>query len=119
MTTKTPTRTTYNPSTVDLTAGDIFPLLADDRRRNMLQYLAQRTGSVSLGELAEQVAIWEDDPTYDQYERILTSFHHRHLPKLTEAEVVEYDVERETVTVQPTIDAIRPYLDLAVGDDHA
>lgn len=119
MTTKTPTRTTYDHSIVDLTAGDIFSLLADDRRRNMLQYLAQRTGSVPLGELAEQVAIWEDDPTYDQYERILTSFHHQHLPKLTEAEVVEYDVELETVTVQSNIDAIRPYLDLAVSDDYA
>lgn len=119
MTTKTPTKTTYDPSTADLTATDIFSVLAADRRRNILHYLAQRPGSVPLGELAEQVAVWEDDPTYDQYERILTSFHHQHLPKLVEAGLVEYDVEQETVTVQPAIDDIRPYLDLAIRDDHA
>lgn len=119
MTTKIPTKTTYDPATADLTAADIFSLLAADRRRNILHYLAQRPGSVPLGELAEQVAVWEDDPTYDQYERILTSFHHQHLPKLVEAGVVEYDVEAETVSVQPPIDDFRPYLDLAISDDHA
>ena len=119
MTTKTPAKTPDDHTSVELTATDIFPLLAVDRRRHILHYLAQRTGSVPLGELAEQVALWEDVPTYDQYERILTSFHHQHLPTLREAGILTYDVEQETVTVLPAIDDIRPYLDLALSDDHA
>lgn len=118
MTTKTPAETGSNPSTTDLEATDIFPLLANDRRRNVLHYLAGRTGSVPLGELAEQLALWESNPTYEQYERILTSLYHTHLPRLVSAELVNYEIEEKTVTGLSTIDAVRPYLDLALRDDH-
>ena len=118
MTTKTPAKRASDNSTIDLTATEIFPLLAHDRRRNILHYLAGRSGSVPLGELAEQLAIWEDDPTHDQYERILTSLYHIHLPKLVAAEVIEYRVEEETVIGLATIDTVCPYLDLAIRDDH-
>jgi hypothetical protein len=118
MTTETPTGRAPDTPTTDLTATDIFPLLAHDRRRNALHYLAGRAGSVPLGELAEQLAIWEDDPTHDQYERILTSLYHIHLPKLAEAGVIDYKIEQETVTGLTAIDTVRPYLDLAIRDDH-
>lgn len=118
MTTKNPAKRASDTSTPDLTATDILPLLSHDRRRNILHYLAGRAGSVQLAELAEQLAIWEDDPTHDQYERILTSLYHIHLPKLVEADVIEYRVEEETITGLAAIDTIRPYLDLAIRDDH-
>jgi hypothetical protein len=72
---------------------------------------------VSLGELAEQLALWEDDPTYDHYERILTSLHHSHLPKLVEIDLVHYNIEDETVHGLDALDIVRPYLDLALADD--
>lgn len=118
MTMKAPVESVDSPSTPALTASEIFPLLADDRRRNILHYLAQQTASVPFGELAEQLALWEDAPTYDQYERILTSFHHRHFPKLSDAGLIEYDIEREMVTGRSALDEVRPYLDLAITDDH-
>lgn len=118
MTTENPAKRASDTSTTDLTATDIFPLLAHDRRRNILHYLAGRAGSVPLGELAEQLAIWEDDPTHDQYERILTSLYHIHLPKLVAAEMIEYRVKDETITGLAAIDTVRPYLDLAIRDDH-
>lgn len=115
---KAPIDSIDRPTTPELTASEIFPLLADDRRRNILHFLAQRVGSVPFGELAEQIALWEKAPTYDQYERILTSFHHSHFPKLSDAGLIEVDLDRETVKGQPAIDALRPYLDLAITDDH-
>lgn len=118
MTTKTPTGRAPDTLPTDLTATEIFPLLANNRRRNLLHYLAGRAGSVSIGELAEQLAIWEDAPTYDQYERILTSLYHIHLPKLAEAGIIDYEIEQETVTGLAAIDTVRPYLDLAIRDDH-
>lgn len=117
MTTKTPVESPHSQSTNELTATDVFPLLADDRRRYVLHYLSGQVGTVSLGELAEQIAIREDNPTYDHYERILTSLHHRHLSQLVDAGLVHYDVEGEAVNGLDAIEAVRPYLDLAAGDD--
>lgn len=117
MTTKTPVESQCSSPADELVAADIFPLLADDRRRCVLHYLSQRVGTVSLGELAEQIALWEDNPTYDHYERILTSLHHRDLPKLIDGGLVHYDVEGESVNGLAAIDAVRPYLDLALDDD--
>lgn len=118
MTTKTPTESPHSRQTDDLAASDIFPLLASDRRRNVLHYLTQQVGSVSLGELAEQIAIWEDDPTFDQYGRILTSLHHTHLPSLVDGGLVRYDSDEETVAGRDAMQSVRPYLDLALHDDH-
>lgn len=117
MTTKTPTESPRSLHTDSLSATDIFPLLADNRRRNILHYLSQHVGTISLGELAEQLAIWEDDPTYDHYERILTSLHHSHLPQLVDGGLVRCNSEQETVTGLDAIDSVRPYLDLALADD--
>lgn len=117
MTTKTPIDSPRSSRTDALSASDVFPLLADDRRRNVLHYLSHQVGTVSIGELAEQLAIWEDDPTYDHYERILTSLHHSHLPQLVDGGLVRYDSEQETVDGLDAIEAVRPYLDLALGDD--
>ncbi|MCU4801811.1 hypothetical protein OB920_15640 [Halobacteria archaeon HArc-gm2] len=118
MTTKTPAESQHSRQTDDLAASEIFPLLASDRRRDVLHYLTRQVGSISLGELAEQIAIWEDDPTFDQYERILTSLHHTHLPYLVEGGLVQYDSDQETVDGLDAIESVRPYLDLALRDDH-
>lgn len=117
MTTKTPTELPHSSLSDALSATDIFALLADDRRRNVLHYLSQQVGTVSLGELAEQLAIWEGNPTYDHYERILTSLNHSHLPKLVDGGLVHYEVEQETVSGLDALESVRPYLDLALADD--
>lgn len=117
MTTKTPVKSRGASHRDDLSATDIFSLLGDDRRRNTLHFLSQHVAAISLGELAEQLAVWDDNPTYDRYERVLTSLHQSHLPQLVEKNVVRYDSEQETVTGLDAIDSIRPYLDLAFPDD--
>ena len=117
MTTKTPAKSPHSLQTNTLSATDIFPLLADDRRRSVLHYLTQHVGAVSLGELAEQLAVWEDNPTYDHYERVLTSLHHIHLPELVDGGVVHYDVDGETIRALDAIESVQPYLDLALADD--
>lgn len=117
MTTKSPVESSRSPRTDDLPATAIFPLLADDRRRYVLHYLSRHVGTVSLGELAEQIALWEGDPTYDHYERILTSLHHHHLPKLVDGGLVHYYVEQEGVRGLDAIESVRPYLNLALSDD--
>jgi len=118
MPTKSPSRGPAKPSTPDLPAPEIFRLLTDERRRNILYYFAANTDSVPLADIAEQLAIGENNPTTDHQEHILTCLHHIHLPKLVEAGMIDFNGEEKTVTGLTTIDAIRPYLDLALRDEY-
>lgn len=110
-------KTTTGSSRETLTPTDIFPLLADERRRHVLYYLEHRVGAVAIGDVAEQVALAEDDLSRDRFERIVTGLYHVHLPKLQEAGIVRYDLERETIERRPTADQLTPYLDVAIVQD--
>lgn len=75
--------------------------LADQRRRYALYYLQDCT-TATLREIARQVASWESDRPVEPAEpgpddRVYADFYHRHLPKLTEANLVEYDPREELV----------------------
>ena len=102
---------------IDLSATRIFSLLSSTRRRYALHYLFQKVGAVSLGELAEQIAIWEGNLTRDQYERIYVSLLHVHVPKFEDADVVRYHHGDETVELTDTARFLRPHLDLTVDED--
>lgn len=117
MKTKTPDRAEPGIDDATLSPTDVFGVLANDRCRYLLHYLDHRVGGVSLGELAERIVVIEDDPTYDHYERVLTGLHHVQLPRLTEAGLVVYDREAETVTGTEAIAQVRPYLELAMPED--
>ena len=108
-----------NPSSIesDLSATKIFSLLSNDRRRYALHYLSTQVGDVHLGELAEQIAIWEDEPTNDRYERIYVGLVHNHVPKLESAGVIESKPDKETVALSENVNALCPYLELAESDD--
>lgn len=100
-----------------LTTSEIFGLLASDRRRHVLHYLNGRVGGVSLGELAEHLAIRADDPTFERYERILAGLLHLDLPRLADAGLLAYDGDAETVTGTEAAARLRPYLELAMPED--
>lgn len=117
MKTTTPDKSKSSTRSGDLTPTTIFSLLANDHRRYTIHYLSQKIGAVSLGDLAEQIAIWEADPSYDRYERILTGLYHSHLPKLADAGVVNYNVEQETVELLEAADSLTPHINLTRADD--
>ena len=116
MKTDTPDRSS-RPNDPTPEASTIFSLLADDRRRVVLHYLSRRVGAVPLGDVAERIALWEDDLSRDRYERIITGLFHIHVPRLTEAGLVRFDEYEETLELLPSADAVRPFLDLAVPPD--
>lgn len=117
MKTTTPETASRRIESATLTPTALFELLANDRRRYVLHYLSQRIGAVSLDDLIEQVARWEDESTRNRRERILTDLHHTHLPKLTDAGVVRYDFERETVELLATADTLADHLQLVTATD--
>ena len=80
---------------------DTYDVLADERRRAALSVLSDRDGPLELSALARAVAVrTEDDatgPAPDAVDRMRVSLHHQHLPKLADAELIAYDVDRKVV----------------------
>jgi hypothetical protein len=91
----------------------IFEALVAKRRRNALYVLYRHAGPISLADLADEVASLEGDPT----ERVATSLHHTHLPKLVEAEVAHYDAEENLVRLTDHSERFREYLTTAAADE--
>lgn len=114
---KTKNDTTPGSIESDLPATTIFELLANDRRRYVLQYLSQAVGAVRVSDLADQLALWEGTHTYERYERICTSLVHVHVPKLADVGVVRYVQERDAVELLEPADQLVPYLELATPTD--
>jgi DNA-binding transcriptional ArsR family regulator len=78
--------------------GAAFELMANSRRRHVLSYLRERTGSVSVDDLASQVIareLLEGGPV--DPESVEATLRHVHLPKLDAAGLLEYDEEGERV----------------------
>ncbi|MFC7046302.1 hypothetical protein ACFQH6_13585 [Halobacteriaceae archaeon GCM10025711] len=86
-----------------------FDVLSDRRRRFVLHYLMDEPDEpVTTDELVDKVLEWEaDDDRGDDYrQRVTVNLHHVHLPKLADANVVDYDPRSETVRYwgQPVVE---------------
>ncbi|QLG48574.1 DUF7344 domain-containing protein [Natrinema halophilum] len=94
----------------------IFELLKNRRRREVLAYLLDADETVTLGELAEQIAAWENDTevnalSSDQRKRVYVALYQTHLPKMDDAGIVEYDQDRGLITLSDNADLLMMYLD--------
>lgn len=75
-----------------------FALLSDSRRRAVIRYFGERqTHAVDIDELTEYIYANTTDEALTHSD-ILTSLIHIHLPKLSNAGVLEHDPVRHTVT---------------------
>lgn len=78
---------THEERTVDA----VFAALADEDRRSVLAYL-QDAGEATVEELSTAVDERASDPRGGTHGRdALVRLHHVHLPKLSDAGLVEYD----------------------------
>jgi len=101
----------------DLTKGEIFDLLKNSRRREIISYLREHDGSAKLDELAEHIAADENDITVrqlssDQRKRVYIGLYQCHLPKMDTLGVVEYDKNRGTVELQDSVASLERYIEL-------
>ncbi|MFP8955398.1 hypothetical protein ACLI4Y_01625 [Natrialbaceae archaeon A-CW3] len=104
-------------ATVEATPTQLFGVFAEERRQFALSYLAQKPAAIHIGDLGEYIALKEDNPSYDWYQRILVDLHHRHLPYLRDLGLVRYDEETELVSLAVNRHVIDPYLKLADQDE--
>jgi len=100
-----------------LSYDECFDLLSNHRRRYVLHYLRQEGGPVTLSDLSEQIAAWENDTaieglSYDQRKRVYTSLQQVHLPRMDDLDVVEFDDREGTVRDGPSAENLDIYLDV-------
>ena len=97
----------------------VFKLLSHHRRRVAIRYLATQVGATSITDLADQIALVEGEHTADNYARICVSLVHNHLPIMSDAEVIDYDLSQETVELRSKATNVLSHLDLAADADIA
>ncbi|MGM0370891.1 MAG: DUF7344 domain-containing protein [Halobacteriota archaeon] len=98
-----------------LPLDETFELLRNQRRRYVLQYLESQPGQVSLSELAEQIAAWENEKeirqiTSSERKRVYVGLYQCHLPKMDGMDVVSFNKPRGLIELGANADAVEPYL---------
>ena len=106
-----------NTEPAELSRDDAFEMLSNRRRRYALQFLSDTTGPTSLSDLAERVAAWENETSVDnisasERKTVYTSLQQFHLPKMADAEVIEFDQRAGEVQLTESATDLDIYLEL-------
>ena len=93
----------------------VFDILSSPRRRYVLYYLREAGEPVELTTLAEHVAAWENETTVEdlteqERKRVYVSLYQTHIPKLDEANIVEYDQDTGEVALAAGASQVDDYL---------
>jgi hypothetical protein len=99
---------------------DLFHILRNQRRRFALHHLKRQNKPVDVGELATQVAAWEnevspDEVTSKQRRRVYNALQQTHVPELEETAVVE--VDRREVKLTDRAEELDIYLEVVPGEE--
>lgn len=99
---------------------DVFEVLGNGRRRNVVRALQRAGGTVEISDLAEEVAAWENDVpldkvTYHQRKRTYTALQQFHLPKMDEAGALHYDSDRGVIEPADDLAEFNVYLEVVPG----
>lgn len=94
---------------------EVFDILSNHRRRYVIHYCKLHENPVSLSDLAEQVAAWEQDKpvtelTSSERKRVYTSLQQTHLDRLAESGLISY--ERDQISLSDDAQELDIYLDI-------
>lgn len=106
---------TPQSQTSRLDPEEIHDVLRNDRRRLTLQYLKQCLEPVEVRELSEHVAeleVGESPPPRNIRQSVYNALNQTHLPKLDEAGLVEFDMDRKIVSLCEAAREIDIYMDV-------
>jgi len=101
-----------NPS-----VDELYGVFANRRRRYALHYLQQVDGRTDFGEIAEQIAAWEyekarQEVTSNERKYVYSALQQRHLPKMHDIGLVEFDKRDGTVEPTPVLDETDIYAEV-------
>ena len=94
---------------------EVYDLLSNHRRRYTVHFLKQQEEPVGLGDIAEQIAAWEQNKEINQInseerKRVYTSLQQTHLPRLEEAGMIT--IERDMIELSESAQELDVYLDI-------
>jgi hypothetical protein len=113
-----------NPPDPELSKDELFHLLQNQRRRRVLLYLQSADSEVTMREVAEQVAAWENDTTVealssDERQRVYIALYQSHLPKLDDSGVLSYNQQRGIIERTPIANQLDTYLNVDNENENA
>lgn len=100
----------------------IFEILKNKRRRLVLRFIKEQEETpVDLGELAEHVAALENDKsvsalTSGERKRVYVGLYQCHLPKMNDADIVDFNRNRGTIELGENANQLDEYLDSQSDD---
>jgi allophanate hydrolase subunit 2 len=90
------------PGVDELDVGEGQHLLSNPVRRAVLAVLAQDASTMTLTDLAAEIAAAGTDATGDvDRQTLAVCLHHNHLPRLAAAGLLEYDSKEKSVRPRP------------------
>jgi hypothetical protein len=100
----------------------VFEVLSNERRRYVLHHLKSMGERITVRELSEQVAAWENGievaaVTPKERKRVYTALHQTHLPKMADVGVIDYDRDRGTLELTDAIETFDIYLEVVPEQD--
>lgn len=107
--------------TIDTMSQDVlFEVLSNQRRRFTIQYLKQREDQITVSQLADQVASWENEKSIGQLtpqerKRVRNALRQFHLPKMADYGFIEYDSKRGTIALTTVTADANFYVDALTG----
>jgi hypothetical protein len=109
------TDTETEPEPEPLPLDHVFEILKNQRRRYVLRHLEETEGPVSMSDLAERVAAWENDKPIEQLssserKRVYVGLYQCHLPKMDGMDVVSFNKPRGVIERGPNAPAVEQYL---------
>lgn len=86
----------------------VYHSLRAPRRRYVIKLVAESDGDLSVRTLAREIASREQDislerATGEPYRNVYNALSQTHLPTLSDADVIIYDAERQTVAAGPNL----------------
>ncbi|TQQ79328.1 hypothetical protein EGH24_11905 [Halonotius terrestris] len=110
------------PEDAPLPLDQVFGVLKNQRRRRVLRMLQDADGQLSLSDLAEQIAAWENDKpikqiTSGERKRVYVGLYQCHLPKMDGMGVINFNKPRGTIELGDNMEIMYRYLDTADEPD--
>lgn len=98
--------------------SEIFDLLSKERRRYALYYLEKADRPVRIDELAKAINEWENGSSVsgfqeEEYDEVVLTLKHSHLPKAAEFEYIDYDTESNRIQISGSPPKFKAILHIA------
>lgn len=96
---------------------ELYDILANRRRRYALHYLQQTDDRAEIGQMAEQIAAWENgksrwEVTSNERKYVYSALQQRHLSKMQDSGLVNFSKRDGYVEPSPVLDEIDIYAEV-------